>query len=346
MKIKNKKRGGKVLIVLSVIAGLIIAAAAFVFLSPWPAVWLLRHGGDGPIDAPSGYEEKTSGVVVRKDLTYTSEYGKNQFDLYLPKDGENMPLILWVHGGAFVAGDKSGLEIWGSLLASEGYAVAAMNYEWAPEASWPAQVIQVSDCLKELQKLSEDTVSLDMSRIFLAGDSAGAHMAAQAAIACFNEDYAQKTGISMPIKKEDLKGALLYCGPYELEAFAKIDNGLLNFFMNKIGQSYVGTLNWQKNEKTQYLNIIPWLTKDCPPVYITDGNSGSFESQGKNLGSALRQLNVSVRERYFPESEGEIPHEYQMQLTSPQGQDCYKDTLEFLKMYSERKGGNNESGED
>lgn len=337
-----KKRGKKMLIVLAVIGGLIIAAAAFAALSPWPAVWLLRNGGDGPIDAPKNYERKTAGVTIKKNLSYPSEYGKNEFDLYLPENSENVPLILWVHGGAFVAGDKSGLEIWGSLLASEGYAVAAMNYEWAPEAAWPAQVIQVSECLKEIIRLSESSLSLNTDCVFLAGDSAGAHMAAQAATACFNSNYAEKTGIDMPIGKEALKGALLYCGPYELEAFAEIDNRLLNFFMNKIGQSYVGTLNWKKHANTQYLNIIPWLTGDCPPVYITDGNSGSFESQGKNLGNALKGLNIPVRERYFPKSEGEIPHEYQMQLTSTQGQSCYEDTLEFLKIYSGRKGGDNE----
>lgn len=326
------------LVILFAVGLLAASAAVFVLFSPWPAVWFLRSGGDESVDVPDGYKEKVSDITVQKDLTYLSDFGKNQFDLYLPKTAEAAPLVLWVHGGAFVAGDKAGLENWGSLLASEGYAVAAMNYEWAPEAAWPSQVIQIGDCLKKIERLSLKGAPVDMSRIFLAGDSAGAHMAAQAATACFNSVYAEETGIHMPIEKQALKGLLLYCGPYELDAFANIENKVMKFFMNKVGQSYVGRLNWQKSNKIQFLNIIPWMTKDCPPVYITDGNTGSFERQGKNLGVALRKLGINVTERYFDECEGRINHEYQMQLTIPQAQVCYKDSLDFLGENSGRKG--------
>ena len=328
-------------VILAVSALIIALAAGFMLLSPWPAVWLLRHGEDGPSGAPAGYEEKTAGVTVRKDLVYESEYGKNTFDLYLPEaeeTDEKAPLILWVHGGAFVAGDKSGLDIWGHLLASEGYAAAAMNYEWAPEAAWPAQIIQIRECMEAVRKLAEEGMPVDMDRVFLAGDSAGAHMAAQAAALCFNPEYREKTGLESPLDEESLRGVLLYCGPYELSGFANIENKMLNYFMNKIGQSYVGELFWQKSGKTEFLNIIPWMTADCPPVYITDGNTGSFESQGRHLGEALRGLGVEVKERYYGKEEGAVNHEYQMQLTTPQGQACWEDTLEFLRAYSGGKG--------
>lgn len=338
----GKKRGKCMRIILAVLVLLLASGGVFTVFSPWPAVWLLRNGKDGPIDAPEGYEQQIAGIKVEKDRTYPSRHKKNQYDLYLPKGNEPAPLILWVHGGAFVAGDKYGLEIWGSLLASQGYAVAAMNYEWAPEAVWPAQVIQIGECLEELNELSQQGAAIDMTSVFLAGDSAGAHMAAQAATACFNPEYAEKTGLSMPLKKGALKGVLLYCGPYEISAFSNIENKAMNFFMNKVGQSYVGTLNWQKHENVRLLNVIPWMTEECPPVYLTDGNTGSFESQGKHLGEALRGLGVEVTERYFDKSEGEIPHEYQMQLTSSQGQSCYEDTLEFLQLHSEREGVNHE----
>lgn len=100
--------------------------------------------------------------------------------------------------------------------------------------------------------------------------------------------------------------------------------------MNKVGQSYLGERQWQESDRTKYLHIASWITPDCPPVYITDGNSGSFEAQGRRLGDALRRLGVPVSERYFPKVAGEIPHEYQMDLAGPEGAACYQDTLEFL----------------
>lgn len=333
----RKKRGGKMPVILAALGLAIVLAAGFVLLSPWPAVWILRHGEDGTSETLPGFEERTAGVTVQKDLVYESEYGKNRFDLYLPETAEKAPLILWIHGGAFVAGDKSGLKVWGPLLASEGYAVAAMNYEWAPEEAWPAQIIQIRECMDEVRTLAENKVPVDMDRVFLAGDSAGAHMAAQAAALCFNPEYRERTGVEPPMDEDELKGVLLYCGPYELSGFAGIDNKILNYFMNKIGQSYVGSLCWQESGKTEFLNIIPWMTEKCPPVYLTDCNTGSFESQGRHLGAALRGLGVEVTERYFGKEEGAVNHEYQMQLSTPQGQACWEDTLEFLGAYSGRK---------
>lgn len=319
--------------ILIIAAALLLIGAVWVIrVSPWPAVMLLRNAGDGPIDAPEGYEERIKGVKVRYDLTYPSAYGKNKFDLYLPENARNAPLILWVHGGAFVAGDKRGTEIWASLLASYGYAVASMNYEWAPEAVWPAQTVQVTECLEELGRLSEEGAGFGMDRVFLAGDSAGAHIAMQAAEAWFHEELAEKTGIRAPLDKEKnaLKGMLLYCGPYDPEAFGRIQDRKLRYFMNKIGQSFIGVRRWKEHPNTAYLNITSWLTEDCPPVYLTDGNSGSFEKQGKNLGEALRRLGVPVTERFFEPEQGEIGHEYQMKLSSPEGQACFADTLRFL----------------
>lgn len=322
-----------VVLLVAVLISVVIAGC--IWYSPWPAVWLVRRGDEWEATVPEGFEEQVKEVRIRKDIPYPSRYGKNNFDLYLPAREEKVPLILWIHGGAFVAGDKSGLENWGRLLASEGYAAAFMNYEWAPEASWPAQVIQTAECLEELRRMSKQFPVLDLDHVFLAGDSAGAHIAMQAATAWFSEAFAKETGILRPLdgKAGVLKGILLYCGPYEIEAFSRIQDKKLRFLMNKVGQSYLGKRHWQKSGKVRYLHIVSWITPDCPPVYLTDGNSGSFEAQGKRLGEALRSLGVQVSDRYFAQEAGEVGHGYCADLASPEGAACYRDTLEFLEKH-------------
>lgn len=59
-------------------------------------------------------------------------------------------MVVWVHGGAFVAGNRSGVEPWAACLAARGMAVAAVEYQWAPEAHWPAQVEQIGQCCRTL----------------------------------------------------------------------------------------------------------------------------------------------------------------------------------------------------
>lgn len=312
--------------VICVLAGVIYFCA-----TPMPVVRFLRKGLAEELSVPDDYEQAQKSVKAEKDITYPSAYGRNQFDLYLPKDtAEPVPLILWVHGGAFVAGDKRGVENWGYMLAANGYAVAAMNYEWAPEAVYPAQLIQIRECYLKLQELAAAGCPLDLGRVILAGDSAGAHMAAQFAAIHTNPKQARGTGVCSPISSLALKGTLLYCGPYDLKLMMRPKNRVLKLFIGRIGWSYFGKKNWAKSELAQTVTISDYVTPSYPPSYITDGNNMSFEGHGRALAEALRKNGVSVKERFFSKEEGEVNHEYQMELGETRAMLCFRDTLDFL----------------
>src|SRR5436190_6422526 len=85
-----------------------------------------------------------AGVKVIKDLQYGTGSGRALLlDLYLPETSEKpLPLIIWIHGGAWLAGSKDG----GSpalQFTAEGYAVAHVGYRLSGEATFPAQI---NDC--------------------------------------------------------------------------------------------------------------------------------------------------------------------------------------------------------
>ena len=82
------------------------------------------------------------GVVVNRDLAYVSDgHERQKLDLYLPKDGTNLPLIINIHGGAFKAGSKDqGVPL---EYLGQGYAVASINYRLSQHARFPAQI---EDC--------------------------------------------------------------------------------------------------------------------------------------------------------------------------------------------------------
>ena len=195
------------------LAGLIV----FTLVSPLPVALLIRAAfRKSPAVPPEGYTAALSRITVVKDLSYPSAYPDNTVDLYLPagkgatkaimpplqKDvvelpvGEGtFPIVLWIHGGAFVGGDKSDVQYYAAALAAEGYAVACMNYCRAPEEKYPAPHEQTQEALRWLAGIA-DSYALDMERFVLAGDSAGAHVAAQFAAMQSNPAYAIEMGFA------------------------------------------------------------------------------------------------------------------------------------------------------
>lgn len=322
-----------ILIVISVIIVLLAGLIMYLLISPKPVVKLLRRQLEDDLSTPKGYDEIKKGITIVKDIEYSSPYGKNTLDLYRNSSNENLPLILWVHGGAFVAGDKSGVENWAVMLSEKGYAVAAMNYQWAPEAAYPKQVEQVGCALYKLKEIS-DAYKLNMKNVTLAGDSAGAHIATQFILIHCNSDFSQRLKISSPLEKDALKCALLYCGPYDLKSMLNSKKKIIKYFINKIGQCYLGRLNWKKSEFFDLVTPMDFVDSSFTPCYITDGNKFSFESHGKALVKALQENGVEVSERFFPIESGEVNHEYQMKLAEENAMLCFEDTISFLEKHT------------
>ncbi len=320
-------------VILGIIALIIIAGILYFVCSPMPVVHLLRRKMEGEITMPENCKEAVNCVEIHRDLIYASHYAQNNYDLFLPKKQGKHPLILWVHGGAFVAGDKSGTENWGIMLASKGYAVASMNYCWAPEAAYPAQIVQVAEVLSAISSC-EFAKQIDMNRVAVAGDSAGAYMAAQFAAVHSNSILADKIDVHSPLDSNALKCALLYCGPYDVKKMFDIQNKTLRLFISRIGWSFLGEKRWRKSKLISTVNPADFVTDSFVPSYITDGNSWSFESHGRALAEKLREKGVAVKERYFSKEEyGEVTHEYQMQLDTENGINCFNETIEFLSEY-------------
>ena len=311
----------------------VLGALGYVCCSPMPAVRLLRRGGDVPPPGPADYAARRERVRVQRDLAYPSRWGRNTFDLYLPQTDGPAPVILWAHGGAFVAGDKAGVENWATCLASEGFAVAAMNYQWAPEARYPAQVAQLGECYAALETLARGGAPLDLARFAVAGDSAGAHMAAQFAALQGSAALQQELKLPARVAPDTLRAALLYCGPYDVAQMARPKSRMLRFFMSRVGWSYLGKKRWQNSALCATTAVARYVTPRFPPCYLTDGNAHSFEGQGRALAAALKAQGVPVSTRFFPPAAGAVEHEYQFQLGEANAAACYADTVRFLQTY-------------
>lgn len=335
MKHQIEKTMKILIIILCIIAACIGALALYITFSPRPAVWLLRNQfGEAPqIENVENYEEIKNTVNIHKDLVYPSDDGRNTYDIYLPQNiSEPLPTIVWVHGGAFVAGTKDGIENYAVMLANEGYAVIGMDYQWAPEIQYPGQVRQVEECLDGLKDIAP-SYSLDLSQIILAGDSAGAHIAAQAVLLATNPKYEKALGVSSSITADQLQGAILYCGPYDVSQMLNTGNNAIDFFASRIGWALLGEKNWADGEMIKTTTIKDYVTDQFPPVFINNGNNGSFESQGKDLAEQIASKGIEVTSLFFDKDQyGKVNHEYQFSIGDQgAGSLCYEYTLQFLK---------------
>lgn len=315
---------------------LILVILAF-NLSPRPGAFVINKlftKSDLRITNQKEYNKSRLKVSVKHDLTYESKKSRNIFDLYMPKKLNGpLPVLIWVHGGGYVGGDKQDItEFATKISADSGIIVVCFNYAFAPREQYPSQLEQMDDLVKYLLANKNQYPNINFEKIFLGGDSAGAQISGQYAAIQTNLNYAKDMRMAPILSSKNLKGYLSYSGPVNLEEQArkKSDSFLLNFFTKTVAWSLLGTPNWQTDFRIKQVSIVPYVTKKFPPSYITDGNTLSFEEQGLTLRDRLKKESVPVDYLFFTGSNKKLGHEYQFNYNTKEAQEAYKQTLHFI----------------
>src|SRR5215475_12014047 len=119
-----------------------------------------------------------SGTQKLKDLEYGHGSGRAMhLDLYIPeKSDKPLPLIIWIHGGAWMAGSKDNPSPALRFL-KDGYAVAQVGYRFSQEATFPAQIQDCKAAVRWLRANAEK-YNLDSNKFIAWGASAGGHLVA------------------------------------------------------------------------------------------------------------------------------------------------------------------------
>ena len=98
-----------------------------------------------------------------------------KLDLHQPIERPRSPVIVWIHGSAWRSGSNSGMPL--GKLIDEGYASASVDYRLSTEAKFPAQIHEIKAAPRFLRGHGGDW-RVPSKKILIAGDSAGAHLAA------------------------------------------------------------------------------------------------------------------------------------------------------------------------
>lgn len=145
---------------------------------------------------PQSQTTEFSEIFADVDVASQPGFRGLSLDLYLPLERtEPLPLIIFIHGGAFLFGIRKEHSPFlrhitpgpFERLAQQGFAVASVEYRLSGEAQFPAQLHDIAAALRYLNYRA-DELGVDAQRVAIWGESAGAHLAMLAAFLQNNED--------------------------------------------------------------------------------------------------------------------------------------------------------------
>lgn len=318
----------------------LVAIAAFVAFkcSPWPSVFLIRREfSRSGIDSDAALSHRVPlGIRTQAAIRYDPNDPSALLDIYRPAalDGRALPIVFWIHGGGYIAGSRTEMANYARILAAGGYAVVAVDYPLAPEHPYPAPVAALN---RALTFLSDNAASLQLDRhqFILAGDSAGAQLAAQVALLVSSPAYAKATGMHPGIARSQLLGTVLFCGPYDGRSI--VLEASSSWYSRAYIWSYFGSLNPPVSTLDSF-SVALHVTPEFPASFISVGNIDALAPQSYALADALRHQGVHVETLFYPASyTPPLDHEYQFDLTLPESNEALKQTEAFLLELTTRK---------
>ena len=135
-----------------------------------------------------------------------------KLDLHRPQ-GENPPLLVYVHGGGWRAGSKKDTPI--VDLYDKGYAIASVDYRLSTQAQFPAQVHDIKAAIRILRARAGE-YHINAGKIGILGSSAGGHLAALVGVTNGNQELEGKVGGHLD-QSSDVQVIVSYFGAYNLE---------------------------------------------------------------------------------------------------------------------------------
>jgi acetyl esterase/lipase len=147
------------------------------------------------------------------DVAYAETSAAQKMDIYLPNEPqEKYPVVVHIHGGAFMFGDKADGQLSPILEAlKHGYAVVSINYRLSGEAKFPAQIYDVKAAIRYL-RANADKYKLKTDKIAVWGGSAGGHLSSLAAT---SGDVAALEDLSLgnPTQSSRVQAVVNWFGP-------------------------------------------------------------------------------------------------------------------------------------
>jgi acetyl esterase/lipase len=214
-------------------------------------------------------------------------------DLYLPeKNDKPLPLIIWIHGGAWMAGSKDSPSP-ALRFTEEGYAVAQVGYRFSQEAKFPAQIHDCKAAVRWLRANAEK-YNLDTNRFAAWGASAGGHLVA---LLGTSGGVGDLEGMINDLHASSRVQAVVdWFGPTDFLHIGEPESDLRHNAPDSPESRLIGGTLLEHKDLAAKASPITYVSKNAPPFLIMHGDTDRtvpFE-QSERFYEALKKAGVDA----------------------------------------------------
>lgn len=263
-----------------------------------------KAGINAGIEGPDSSKKiNTQGVKTKwLNIPYASISPAEKLDIYLPKSGKApFPVIVAIHGGGFVKGDKYTGEVNPELEGlNRGYAVVSINYRLSSQGKWPAQLHDAKAAIRFI-RANAGKYNLDPKKIAVFGDSTGGNLAA---LLGTTGDVKSEEDLSMGNSNESsrVQAVVDWFGPINYLTMdaenkasgikAKVKSVLVHNSPNSPESKVLGNTITLVPDLVKTTNPENYISSDDPPFLIEHGTLDSKVpvAQSVNFATALSKM--------------------------------------------------------
>lgn len=247
------------------------------------------------------------GIRIQRDIPYVPNGDPAQrLDLFVPEGPSEkpFPLIIWVHGGGWMAGSKDG----GPAMEfmHKGYAVASVEYRFSQKALFPAQIQDCQAAIRWLRANAKQQ-NIDADHFAVWGASAGGHLVALLGTAGGSDAFPKIGGNEE--QSDRVQAVIDLFGPTNfatVKAQADADKGV-KYVYNFADQTnpyarLIGAKLGDDAEKEKRVSPVSYITADDPPMLILHGTADPHVpyAQSVEFAESLKKSGVPVLLQKLP----------------------------------------------
>lgn len=265
------------------------------------------------------------GVFEYRDVSYADDSKKEHtMDIFVPKvcGKDKLPVIINVHGGGMIMGNKEFNRYFCAKLCKKGFLVFSAEYSLVPEVKVFTQFMDVSMALEKIKSIIPE-YNGDLEHVYLTADSGGAYIALYASAMIKNKKLAEVAGV-IP-STMDIKAIGLISGMFYTTRFDSIGLFMPNYLYGR---------GYKKTEFAAYINPEnEAVAKSLPPAILVTSSADNLKKYTLDYAEALKRNGMECELLYF-KGDKKLTHAFSVFYPDMEESNRVFDTLtEYFNRY-------------